>query len=43
MLEAGAKVPKLTALDDQGRKFALADLKGTPYVIWFYPKASTPG
>jgi peroxiredoxin len=43
MLEPGDKAPKLKALDDEGNAFALASLAGTAYVLWFYPKASTPG
>lgn len=42
MLEAGAKLPKLTVPDDAGNSVALSSL-GQRAVIYFYPKADTPG
>jgi peroxiredoxin Q/BCP len=42
MLQAGAKLPDLAVPDDAGNSVALAAL-GAPAVIYFYPKADTPG
>ena len=43
MLEIGAKVPLVEAFDDEGRLVKLENLIGKPFVLWFYPRASTPG
>ena len=42
MLEAGAKLPDLSVPDDAGNSVSLSAL-GKPAVIYFYPKADTPG
>jgi peroxiredoxin Q/BCP len=42
MLEAGAKLPDLAVPDDAGNSVTLSALGG-PAVIYFYPKADTPG
>jgi peroxiredoxin Q/BCP len=42
MLEAGAKLPELEVPDDTGKSIALSSL-GRRAVIYFYPKADTPG
>jgi peroxiredoxin len=42
MLEVGTPSPKLTVRDDTGKAVKLADLE-RPLVVFFYPKASTPG
>ncbi len=42
MLEAGAKLPNIAVPDDAGNSVALASL-GRRAVIYFYPKADTPG
>ncbi|WP_299111414.1 thioredoxin-dependent thiol peroxidase [uncultured Winogradskyella sp.] len=42
-LKVGDKAPDFSALDEQGHKVALSDYKGKKLVIFFYPKASTPG
>jgi peroxiredoxin Q/BCP len=42
-LEAGDKAPSITLLDQHGEKVKLADLKGRPVLVYFYPKADTPG
>ena len=39
----GAKAPAFTLASDQGEKVKLADLKGSPVVLYFYPKDDTPG
>lgn len=43
-LEPGAPAPTLTVITDTGAELALADLyaKG-PVLVYFYPKADTPG
>lgn len=42
-LEPGTKAPAFTLTDDQGQKVRLADLKGKPVVVYFYPRDDTPG
>lgn len=42
-LEPGTKAPAFTLKDDQGNKVKLADLKGKPVVLYFYPRDDTPG
>ncbi len=43
MLEEGSKAPAFTVLDDHGRKVSLKDFSGKDVVLFFYPKADTPG
>ncbi|MBW3528888.1 thioredoxin-dependent thiol peroxidase [Shewanella sp. NKUCC05_KAH] len=43
-LTAGAKAPHFTLQDQHGNSVSLADsLKQGPVLVYFYPKASTPG
>jgi len=42
MLEAGAKLPALTVPDDSGNDVTISAL-GQPVILYFYPKADTPG
>jgi peroxiredoxin Q/BCP len=42
-LEAGTKAPAFTLVADDGTKVKLADLKGNPVVLYFYPRDDTPG
>ncbi|GEO94110.1 thioredoxin-dependent thiol peroxidase [Kocuria turfanensis] len=42
-LEPGRKAPDFTLPDAQGRPVSLADYRGRRVVVYFYPKASTPG
>ncbi len=42
-LKAGDKVPEFTALDQDGNSVSLSDYKGKKLVVFFYPKANTPG
>jgi peroxiredoxin Q/BCP len=42
-IEEGAKAPAFTLVADDGSKIKLSDLKGTPVVLYFYPKDDTPG
>ncbi len=39
----GAKAPAFTLLDPSGEKVSLKDFAGKPVVLYFYPKAMTPG
>lgn len=43
MLKAGDKVPDFSSKDQDGNVISLADYKGKKLVIFFYPRASTPG
>lgn len=43
MLEPGQKAPAFTLLNQDGEKAKLSDLKGQTVVLYFYPKADTPG
>lgn len=42
-LEEGSKAPAFTLEADDGSKVKLADLKGSPVVLYFYPADDTPG
>jgi peroxiredoxin Q/BCP len=42
-LETGKKAPDFTLLDQDGGKVKLSDFKGKRVVVFFYPKAMTPG
>ena len=42
-LEIGKKAPDFTLLDQDGNKVKLSDFKGKSVVVFFYPKAMTPG
>jgi peroxiredoxin Q/BCP len=41
--EPGKKAPSITLLDQNGEKVRLADHAGHPVLVYFYPKADTPG
>jgi peroxiredoxin len=43
MLRAGDPAPEFTARTHEGREIRLSDLRGRNVVLWFYPKADTPG
>ncbi len=43
MLEAGATLPDVGAEDDAGKAVTLRDLAKKTLVVYFYPKADTPG
>jgi len=43
MLEAGDRAPAFTLPDQNGEKVKLSDLKGETVVLYFYPRADTPG
>ena len=42
-LSAGDKAPAFTLVDQSGDKVKLSDFKGRRLVVYFYPKADTPG
>ena len=42
-LRPGDKAPEFSAKDQDGNLHKLSDYKGKKLVIFFYPKASTPG
>ena len=43
MLQEGDKAPDIRLQTDKGEEFGLSDLKGKRVVLYFYPKADTPG
>jgi peroxiredoxin Q/BCP len=43
MLKPGDAAPDFEALDHKKRPVKLRDLRGKKVVLWFYPKADTPG
>lgn len=42
-LKQGDKAPNFSGFDQDGKAHQLADYKGKKLVVFFYPKASTPG
>jgi len=42
-LQVGDKAPLFTLLDQHGEQVRLSSFKGRPVVVYFYPKADTPG
>ena len=43
MLETGTAAPDFTLPDQDGEDVTLSSLRGRPVVLYFYPKADTPG
>jgi len=43
LLKAGDKAPNFTLPDSGGNSVSLKDFAGGKIVLWFFPKASTPG
>ena len=43
MIEPGNKAPDFTLRDQDGNLVALSQLRGRTVVLYFYPKADTPG
>ena len=42
-IKIGDMVPEFTSVTEQGATFTLNDLKGSPTVLYFYPKDNTSG
>jgi peroxiredoxin Q/BCP len=43
MMTAGTQAPDFSVRDHDGKTVRLADLLGRKVILWFYPKADTPG
>lgn len=43
MLSAGQTAPDFTVSSHEGKTVSLRDLRGRKVLLWFYPKADTPG
>ena len=43
MVSEGEQAPDFTATTDTGERVGLADFRGSPVVLYFYPKDDTPG
>jgi peroxiredoxin Q/BCP len=43
VLKTGDKAPDFTLKSDEGKDVSLKDFKGKHVLLYFYPKASTPG
>jgi peroxiredoxin Q/BCP len=43
MLKPGDPAPDFVGRDQEGREVSLASLRGKTIVLWFFPKADTPG
>ena len=42
-LKAGDKVPEFASMDQDGNEVKLTDYQGKKLIVFFYPKANTPG
>jgi thioredoxin-dependent peroxiredoxin len=42
-MDINHKAPEFTSLDQDGKEIALKDFKGSWVVLYFYPRADTPG
>lgn len=43
MLDVGDPAPAFAAVDHTGAQVALEDFRGKRLVLWFFPRADTPG
>jgi len=43
LMDINDKAPDFSLLDQDGNKVSLKDFKGQSVVLFFYPKANTPG
>ncbi len=43
MLQEGNPAPAFDMLNEDGKKIKLSEFKGEPVVLYFFPKADTPG
>ena len=42
-MNVGDVAPDFEVVDHEGNTVRLRDLRGKKVVLWFYPKAATPG
>ena len=42
-MKKGDTAPEFSVKDSSGKEWTLSGLKGKSVVLWFYPKADTPG
>lgn len=42
-LQVGDTIPKFTAVDQNENSISLSDFKGNKSIVFFYPRANTPG
>ncbi len=43
ILQPGSAVPEVRVSDDSGRAVSFSDYKGKDVILFFYPRADTPG
>jgi peroxiredoxin Q/BCP len=43
MIEAGVRAPSFTLKTDEGTDLSIESLKGHRVILFFFPKADTPG
>ncbi|MCF8721453.1 peroxiredoxin [Nitrospina gracilis] len=43
MLQVGTEAPDFLVNDHNGNRVTLKDLRGRKVILWFFPKADTPG
>ena len=43
VLKVGSKIPDFSLADQSGKIRSIKELKGKPFVLFFYPKDDTPG
>ena len=43
MIQEKTKAPDFNLLDEDGNSHTLSEYKGTPLILYFYPKDNTPG
>jgi thioredoxin-dependent peroxiredoxin len=43
MLEVGKPAPDFKVVDEAGKSVSLKEFRGQPLVIYFFPRADTPG
>jgi len=43
MLKVGDPAPDFEVNDHRGKRVKLSDFRGRKVVLWFFPKADTPG
>lgn len=43
LLKSGTPAPDFRVQDHTGEPVSLSELRGTRVLLWFYPKADTPG